>query len=531
MTDEEKEDNRQLILIAEDDEFIHQVLSNILEAEGYRVAIARDGEEALNFARSLMPALMLLDRRMPKLNGIDVLRRLKAEERTKQIPVLFLTGVGDEQAHVEGLDAGAADYIVKPFERSILLARVRVQLRLKRQEDELRRQREAAEERNVLLTMKNADLARLNEFKTHALLEFGGGEESHLGRLRELVQRARDLVTTADEPKLGSALDGVLEATRQIDAIIQPQDFYGQAEQALAGRDVLVVDRDRSFRRLTARAVFATGANVHTAETAEEAIALVEQSPIAVVFADWESADLLESMSSLDSPPETVLMTNEDLFEGEGARMLELPLSSVVIANVLARTERHDPMAVREIVTTAGKLLTKDIFGLEKYLGWGTMIHSGTVKSSNGRHEMLTRIYDYALQCGLRSKVARSVETLADELLMNAIWDAPIDEGGEPRYAERPRHEPIDLEPNEYATIQYGCDGNFLAIGVRDNFGRLQHERAFRYPRPMLRSRRAHPDQLRCRRRRPRPLHGIPDGVVLHHQRRPGEAHRGDRAV
>jgi len=112
--------------VVEDDEAIADVLRRSLRAEGHEVRSAVDGVEALTEASQFVPDLVILDLGLPRLDGVEVCRRLRAEG---DVPILILTARTDTEDRVEGLDSGADDYLVKPFERQELLARIRALLR------------------------------------------------------------------------------------------------------------------------------------------------------------------------------------------------------------------------------------------------------------------------------------------------------------------------------------------------------------------------------------------------------------------
>ncbi len=114
------------VLVVEDDEEIAQVLQRSLRMEGYDVRVAGDGEAALDEAATFHPDLVVLDLGLPKLDGVDVAKRLREGD---DVPILMLTARDALEPRVEGLDAGADDYLVKPFERQELLARLRALLR------------------------------------------------------------------------------------------------------------------------------------------------------------------------------------------------------------------------------------------------------------------------------------------------------------------------------------------------------------------------------------------------------------------
>ncbi len=119
------------ILIVDDSTANLQLLMNLLTEQGYTVYPASDGELALEFVQSTPPDLILLDIKMPGMDGFEVCQRLKADDRSASIPVIFLSALEDEQDKVKAFQAGGVDYITKPFPQEELLARVRIQLRIR----------------------------------------------------------------------------------------------------------------------------------------------------------------------------------------------------------------------------------------------------------------------------------------------------------------------------------------------------------------------------------------------------------------
>jgi DNA-binding response OmpR family regulator len=118
------ERSRPLVLVADDDRDILQLVSFRLERADYEVVQANDGEEALRLAKELRPDLAVLDLMMPKLNGYEVIREIRRNEETKAIPVILLTARVQEADVARGFEAGADDYLKKPFSPQELRARV-----------------------------------------------------------------------------------------------------------------------------------------------------------------------------------------------------------------------------------------------------------------------------------------------------------------------------------------------------------------------------------------------------------------------
>jgi class 3 adenylate cyclase len=125
------------ILIVDDEPFNLDLLEQELTEQGYAIERASDGAEALEKVPSFLPDVILLDYMMPRMNGLEVLKRLRADERHKRIPVILLTAKATQEDKVKGLDGGADDYMVKPFDSFELLARVRAMIRIKQMHDTL----------------------------------------------------------------------------------------------------------------------------------------------------------------------------------------------------------------------------------------------------------------------------------------------------------------------------------------------------------------------------------------------------------
>jgi DNA-binding response OmpR family regulator len=121
----------QRILVVDDNPTNRDILEARLTANGYEVLHAGDGEEALAAVKEHLPDLMLLDVMMPKLDGIEVCRRLKGDPELPFMPIVLVTAKSDSQDIVDGLDAGADEYLTKPIDQKTLVARVKALLRLK----------------------------------------------------------------------------------------------------------------------------------------------------------------------------------------------------------------------------------------------------------------------------------------------------------------------------------------------------------------------------------------------------------------
>jgi CheY-like chemotaxis protein len=172
---------RQTVLLADDNADMRQYVEKLLSASGYGVLAATDGEAALSIARSSHPDLVLSDVMMPKLDGFGLLTGLRDAPATREIPVILLSARASQEAEVEGLKAGADDYLAKPFAARELLARVETNLRVARiRKETARATREEAQMLEFLNRVGTAvaaelDLERAVQVVTDAATELSGG--------------------------------------------------------------------------------------------------------------------------------------------------------------------------------------------------------------------------------------------------------------------------------------------------------------------------------------------------------------------
>ena len=170
------------VLLVDDNSTNLQLLLETLEGLGYKLLIAKNGKTALAIAQKAKPSLILLDIMMPEMDGYEVCRRLKADENTSQIPIIFITALADQEDEAKGLGMGAVDYITKPINPELVRARVRIHLELKQYQDHLEN---LVKERTRRLALTQAvtieSLATLAEYRDP---ETGG----HIKRTQNYVK-------------------------------------------------------------------------------------------------------------------------------------------------------------------------------------------------------------------------------------------------------------------------------------------------------------------------------------------------------
>jgi putative two-component system response regulator len=215
---------RKRILIADDDPGVQVLLSVYCEDSGYEAIGASDGAEALQKAEQAQPDLVLLDANMPHMDGFEATRMLKANDRTRHIPVIILTGLKSREDRIRGIAAGANDFLTKPIDQEELMMRIRNHLQIKEFHDFLKNHNEILEGRVEKRTRELHD----------ALLNLQAGidklKSSYIDTIRRLVVAAeyKDSDTGTHIKRLGS-LAGELAAALGMDETFVDTIFHASS--------------------------------------------------------------------------------------------------------------------------------------------------------------------------------------------------------------------------------------------------------------------------------------------------------------
>ena len=158
------------LLIIDDTPELVRLLLNFLTKAGFEVLIAQDGQRGIERAQQFQPDLILLDVKMPHMDGFEVCRQLKLNERTRSIPIIFMTAVAHETADkLKGFEMGAADYITKPIQYEEVLARVSTHLNVYQLQQQLQKQNQQLQEEITHRKQVETKLARLARIKDEFL--------------------------------------------------------------------------------------------------------------------------------------------------------------------------------------------------------------------------------------------------------------------------------------------------------------------------------------------------------------------------
>jgi CheY-like chemotaxis protein len=236
---------------------------------------------------------------------------------------------------------------------------------------------------------------------------------------------------------------------------------------ALAPRPILVVHRDKKTVRTVHRILGGTFCPIEIVTTLAEAEArLAETEPYLLVV---DHAIVLEDrgrgvLAGRGRAPCLVLM--QDTEPDDVAQMLGLDHLSYLLANPM-------PLLAEEMSVTALKLIRGEVWGLEKYLSWGTEVREHWLDDADQRVEIVERLGADVHGAGCGPRVAAQATLIADELISNALYNAPVDAGGLRYRGDEPRHGARALVDRERVRLRYACDARYFGIEVDDWFGSL----------------------------------------------------------
>ena len=247
----------------------------------------------------------------------------------------------------------------------------------------------------------------------------------------------------------------------------------------MLSKKVIAVAQDAKFQKRLAAGLMAAGGAVETVASVAELTAAKLEADLVVYVTEKGDTEMGTLLGKLrPDTPIIVIVPSSDL-----GPMVDL-MKDERISNIMVA----DDMDAARLSAVATKLLFGDVFGLEKFLPWGVRIYSMLVGDYQEKSVAIAAISDFAAAMGVRRKYRESIEQSIDELLMNALYDAPVDQSGKQVFADVPTKTRISLRMEQKAVIQYACDGERFAVSVRDSFGMLTKDIVLKFVEKCIRS-------------------------------------------
>ena len=255
---------------------------------------------------------------------------------------------------------------------------------------------------------------------------------------------------------------------------------------------ILLLVSNPKEQQLLTRVLSSTGCRLQVVSSIQEAEEIIMQNSIDLLVADYDQESQAFDSNGLAAFDDFLARFSQQrashwvngktkillLAERRNNEEMRKIFSLSFVSNIVAKSHDFDP---DELIITVGKIIRNDIFGAEKYLCYGATPIAYEVSSSTQKEPLLQALTDYAEGIGINKRIVSAACGVADELLMNAVYNAPIYANGVRPYARRLRTIPVDLQPNETCFFSFASDGQQLVISVRDRFGSLTPEKIRSY--------------------------------------------------
>lgn len=289
------------------------------------------------------------------------------------------------------------------------------------------------------------------------------------------ILQSEPLTVEVDEVKaLNNTLTEVVDVLKPVLELSQKQE--GNSLKQVLPKRVLIHDSNKKQINIARLALGGTGVALTTSSNAEELVQNISNQDFDAIICDAVLVDDVQQIQKMKPHTPLVMIVNMDMKFYLDTIKYNPNQNYFISRNLDDRT-----FTVKNISTTVAKLLNNDFFGMEKYLSWGTKTTEVSIDNSEDRVVQNEVMLDHFRGFGVRSTVLEKVQTVAEELLMNAIYDAPIDGSGKSLFNHLSRTEKVHLARGQEAKLKYGTDGMFLAVSVTDPFGSLTKNVIMKY--------------------------------------------------
>lgn len=243
------------------------------------------------------------------------------------------------------------------------------------------------------------------------------------------------------------------------------------------GASILIVHPDRKTQRIVQRILGVTGYRIDIADELDHAARVLADAPPVLIVLDAALALGEAARPFFATAKARGVEACMTLLAGPALAQVPVLLGLGAVTNLLVHPM---PVLAEELTITAHKLIRNDLFGADKYLLWGTDLHEMTMTRSTQRGEQVARIAEHVRAIGQSTRVASMAMLVTDELLSNAVHNAPIDAAGEHYRRDVPRDHELELDASHQVQLRWGCDARYFAIEVTDRWGTLDRETILR---------------------------------------------------
>jgi CRP-like cAMP-binding protein len=274
----------------------------------------------------------------------------------------------------------------------------------------------------------------------------------------------------------GQSIQSVEKEVARAIRMLEPLTKSFIAEKSMSSKKVLLAEPIKKQHSAAKMALGGTGVELEIVQTVDEAKAALENRVYDIFMFSEDFLCLTDFAKTKNPDLDFVFVTSKDIPD-----YVNTLLSHSFVPNVVNRDEEDKQFTIKNYVTTVSKLASGNYFGLEKYISWGVEVKEIEVESSDQRAQIIEEMDEHFEKSGVRSTNRGRVTVVAEELLMNAIYDAPRNDQGEPLYNHKDRRETVSLAEAHRPIFRFATDGVLMAISIEDPFGGLDATTLFRY--------------------------------------------------
>lgn len=313
---------------------------------------------------------------------------------------------------------------------------------------------------------------RLEEIAFEKKMTFKKVEEVYNKNIVPLFDDLKDVTGPLSAEDAFSIKKQVTETTE----VLKPLIANYSTEQSLADKRVLLVESDRKQQRIAKMALRGSGLGLDLASNKAEAEQLLRDKKYDILLVTEDMLEVTELAHQVNKEMEQVIMTSKSV-----STYIQYFEDHPYLTNIVSRNEEDRAFTIKNIFSTVGKLANDDIFGMEKYLSWGAEIQTHNIVRSDERPEIVEKMAQQFEEFGLRPSVIDNCRMVAEEMLMNVLYDAPVSPDGKPLYNHLDRTQVVELKKSERGIFRFACDGLIAAISAEDPFGAFKKEILMKY--------------------------------------------------
>lgn len=354
---------------------------------------------------------------------------------------------------------------------------IRLETEVKVREQRLRERNRLLAESNIELEEKNILLRlafkRLDDLLQQQAAMLRKASKIKSSILPEIIE-SRDVTSTRFDR---DSLRKLSLSIHKLASLLDPFARLHDNIEAVSNKLVWIISSNKTLETSYKHALNSSKLRVQCFNAAQDILhKLKDQQPNLLVICS-EHGDLISNVQT-QYPHIQIIMSGDKDFTSS----IDILRHFSDLNHLIFQQPEPSFFMQRNLLVTSTKILSNDVFGIEKYLDWGVDIKETIITGNDSRRGALEQLDQDLIKSGLSTTVVRKAHHLADELLMNAIYDAPVDPQSKiPRYNHLTRDVSVELEPSEYARLRYGYDGTILALSIDDPFGGLKREIILKY--------------------------------------------------